>query len=617
MKNRTLWTWTLGLALTVPFAGGCVQEASSSTENDAPAIKAGTDSDVAVQSPADGNALAPEEAPQEDISKAAVRPVSSAKTPPPNLKVTPPVADIISLADSGMDESVMLAFVNKSTSTFNLRADEIIYLKDIGVPSSVMTAMIQRDEALREELTKASARAAAQTPELSYSGGVQPSFPEATSAQPQPDYATEPYVPSVSAPIVEPTYSNFYDSLAPYGSWVDVEGYGRCWQPTTLVVNSGWRPYFDGGRWVYTDCGWYWRSDYSWGWAPFHYGRWFRHQNLGWCWTPDTVWGPSWVSWRYNHDYCGWAPLPPRAHFRPGIGFASHSRGDFGLGLDSFSFIPFSHFRDHHLAQHALPHDQVSRIFNQTTLSTRITADHDRVINSGIAPEHVAAATRTEVPRLSVHDASLPNGRSLRADRPERSGSTVSILRPPLSARAETRANGELARPEIHSASPAIPRVTPARDSLIVIGRRDANTGRPLPPVQPNIHESRSWNPNQNSQQLTAMAAQSRSSARSPWAAAHSRDLSDGADRQQPVQSQAAPSFQSRLENRLSTREIAPQSQPMISRQLAPRYESPRYSPPPGAAPQYSHSAPAMESHAHSAPPSSSQGHSSSDRNSR
>src|SRR2546423_534572 len=243
MKNRTLWTWTLGLALMLPFLGGCVQEASSSSENDAPAVKAVTESDIATQSPADVEILAPEEAPLEDISKAAVRPVSTGKTAPPNLKVTAPVADIISLADSGMDESVMLAFVNKSSSTFNLRADEIIYLKDLGVPNSVMTAMIQRDEALREELAKASARVAAQAPDLSYPADVRTSSSEVVTVPPQTDYATEPYVPSVAAPVAEPTYSNFYDSLAPYGSWVDVEGYGRCWQPTTLIVNSGWRPY--------------------------------------------------------------------------------------------------------------------------------------------------------------------------------------------------------------------------------------------------------------------------------------------------------------------------------------------------------------------------------------
>ena len=37
----------------------------------------------------------------------------------------------------------------------------------------------------------------------------------------------------------------------------------------------------------------------------------FTMRAYGWCWAPDTVWGPSWVTWRYSGDYCGWAPLPP------------------------------------------------------------------------------------------------------------------------------------------------------------------------------------------------------------------------------------------------------------------------------------------------------------------
>ena len=41
----------------------------------------------------------------------------------------------------------------------------------------------------------------------------------------------------------------FQDSLAPYGNWVDVAGYGRCWQPTVVVANPGWQPYFNCGGW--------------------------------------------------------------------------------------------------------------------------------------------------------------------------------------------------------------------------------------------------------------------------------------------------------------------------------------------------------------------------------
>ena len=105
----------------------------------------------------------------------------------------------------------------------------------------------------------------------------------------------------VEAPLtpqqVNVSYSYFYDSLSPYGNWIQVDGYGLCWQPTVVVVNREWSPYGDHGHWVYSDYGWYWVSDYSWGWAPFHYGRWFRHVRWGWCWAstrpPATTKGSS------------------------------------------------------------------------------------------------------------------------------------------------------------------------------------------------------------------------------------------------------------------------------------------------------------------------------------
>src|SRR5438876_206923 len=57
-------------------------------------------------------------------------------------------------------------------------------------------------------------------------------------------YGTESYPPPEAA---DGTYSAFYDALAPYGTWVDVQGYGRCWQPTAVVVDPSWRPYCDRG----------------------------------------------------------------------------------------------------------------------------------------------------------------------------------------------------------------------------------------------------------------------------------------------------------------------------------------------------------------------------------
>lgn len=102
---------------------------------------------------------------------------------------------------------------------------------------------------------------------------------------------------------------DFNAPLSPYGSWVTIGQWGRCWHPTHVAV--GWRPY-SVGSWVWTDAGWFWQSDEPWGWATFHYGSWYMDPTMGWVWIPGTDWAPAWVSWRYNNDYMGWAPIGPR-----------------------------------------------------------------------------------------------------------------------------------------------------------------------------------------------------------------------------------------------------------------------------------------------------------------
>src|SRR5579871_662474 len=248
---------------------------------------------------------------------------TTATTPAPvttDLKLSAGVQQIVKLAQGGVGDDVELAYIGTVTAKFSLGSDQIIFLNDIGVSSVVIKAMIQRDATL-DDMWRSAATAnlpPTNAPTAPYppDPGTYPPAADNTGAYPpdMTDYSTP--MPGDYAATDDADY--FYNSLAPYGSWIYVGGTGLCWQPTVCAGNADWRPYWDRGRWVYTDCGWYWQSDYSWGWGPFHYGRWFQDPKRGWCWQPDHTWGPAWVSWRQSADYCGWAPLPPGVKYVPG-----------------------------------------------------------------------------------------------------------------------------------------------------------------------------------------------------------------------------------------------------------------------------------------------------------
>lgn len=125
----------------------------------------------------------------------------------------------------------------------------------------------------------------------------------------------------------------FYDSLAPYGNWIERPSHGWVWTPRE--VSATWRPY-QAGHWVWSDEGWTWLSDEPYGWATYHYGRWYQDPEIGWAWVPGNDWAPAWVSWQEGNDYVGWAPLPPGANVNAS-NIASNQAGpdyDNGPGYD-------------------------------------------------------------------------------------------------------------------------------------------------------------------------------------------------------------------------------------------------------------------------------------------
>jgi hypothetical protein len=316
-----------------------------------------------------------------------------------------------------------MTYVTNSGSTFNLDSDKIIYLRDIGLPNEVVTAMMQRDQQLQQQMTATTYQPPPQPPPT-------PTPTEPPATEPPPQTEEQP------APV---TVTYFYDTLAPYGSWVDLDGYGWCWRPSVCVYNPSWQPYCDHGHWVYTDCGWYWFSDYSWGWAPFHYGRWFRHPHWGWCWAPDTMWGPSWVTWRQSSGYCGWAPLPPFATYQAGVGFfyrgSAVSIGfNWGLSENCFTFVPTQFFCDPHPRRYCVAPAQVTQIFNQTTVINNFNGHGRNLANRGIDPERITAVTHTPIRPVAIRDATAPAGHGSRGDQLSRDGNTLIIGRPPRTA---------------------------------------------------------------------------------------------------------------------------------------------------------------------------------------
>lgn len=134
----------------------------------------------------------------------------------------------------------------------------------------------------------------------------------------------------------------FYDSLAPYGDWVYVDGYGYTFVPAVAYDDPGWYPYSD-GYWAYTPAGWTWISYEDWGWATYHYGRWIRVHHR-WHWVPGYDWAPAWVSWRWSDSHVGWAPLPPEARWSMRVGFSSWTDSYYDVGPAYYNFVPVNLF---------------------------------------------------------------------------------------------------------------------------------------------------------------------------------------------------------------------------------------------------------------------------------
>src|ERR1051325_6233760 len=121
MKQRSSLAWGLGLVV------GFISVSSAPTQE--------------VPEPAP-RLTPPEPPPKNAVENNAIHPKLSPS--PPGAYVSAWLLDVIKLSQARIDETVMLTFVD-SAGTFNLDADQIIFLRDLGVSTDLITAMIQHD----------------------------------------------------------------------------------------------------------------------------------------------------------------------------------------------------------------------------------------------------------------------------------------------------------------------------------------------------------------------------------------------------------------------------------------------------------------------------------------
>lgn len=525
MKTLMLRVCYLGLAVSTVLLGPGAKEQANADVPDPiadvlpPLLIA--DADAEIDYPA------PLAAPPPSDTNAPAKPPVMVQEPsvPSNLKVSPAMAEVLKLVQAGVGDAVLMAYITNSTDIFSVDSDTIVYLNDLGVGNHVLTALIQHEASPETAARRAAATAVQPLPPgvaiTKPAADVYPppvtgrTYPAAGQTSYPGDFATVtdtnapasdlPPAVETAAPVENVTVNHFYSSLAPYGSWMDVEGYGLCWRPTVAVTDPYWRPYSHRGRWMWSDAGWYWYSDYSWGWAPFHYGRWCSYPSVGWLWVPGTVWAPSWVTWRYSGSYCGWAPLPPGCGYRSGIGLTWYGRGvsvgfDFGLGSHCYSYVPINRFCDWNVSRHCLPDNRIHVVHRSAVNVNKISARNNSIVNHGIEPNTIAKATRTKIPTMKIRDGgALPVNHRTKPERLENNGNAVAVVRPQLPRNptpAPTRGTATRGTPTtmannaVQAAAPANRPQAAPRSAIATAGapRANVNTPSPTPPTQTRSH---------------------------------------------------------------------------------------------------------------------------------
>lgn len=134
--------------------------------------------------------------------------------------------DVVKLSKAGVDESVILTYIQNSGVGYNPTAQDIIQLREVGVSSQITASLMQRGSEVRQAAVEAQKQA-------------QATAPAPAPAQPAPAYtAPATYV----APASTVTYIGYPNYAYSYGGYYGPSYYSYPYYPRSYGYYGGFYP---------------------------------------------------------------------------------------------------------------------------------------------------------------------------------------------------------------------------------------------------------------------------------------------------------------------------------------------------------------------------------------
>jgi len=241
-------------------------------------------------------------------------------------------------------------------------------------------------------------------------------------------------------------YKQFYDELAPYGEWVQVNakdigldlkksegensslmndllgiknayaddvnfGMFFVWKPSpdlAVTVTAGepavYTPYTN-GQWVNTNDGWYFKAPTPYEETTCHYGRWAYSPALGWVWLPGRVWSPAWVEWREDDNYIAWAPVPPSVYIVDNVLSPVVIHDDRYVIVDKRHFIEPSVYK----YRYSYKENKNKIMIKEMTKVDGVMIKNKTVINKGPDPFNIEKVTGKKIETVKINKVKNKN----------------------------------------------------------------------------------------------------------------------------------------------------------------------------------------------------------------